>query len=255
MIDIEVDNNSHICTMKGYIPTFQTDREYKASVIYYLSLSQEIAAYHAKCHNLDAPSIMKDGYSWVILFSNLEVYKYIKWPEEWVLKSYIVKERNPVLSRRIVECYDKNGDKVFETDNLWSIIKQQDGEKKLVSASDFVGEKIGYNNNVSDIGQFDRIRHFKIDNPDWVVKKHVSKIDVDVNKHANNIAYVRWGLESLPCDEFDEDKLKKLRVNWSREVMINEDIEISIQKEVLQDYKVFNINMSDRAYMDIFLSM
>ena len=100
---------------------------------------------------------------------------------------------------------------------------------------------------------FERIKHLKIENPDFVIKKHVGTLDRDINMHANNIAYLRWVIDSIPSSEIQEEKISKININWSHEIMIGEDLDISFLKEKNADGSiVFFANIADRAYVKIF---
>ncbi len=50
--------------------------------------------------------------------------------------------------------------------------------------------------------------------------------DVDYNQHANNVRYTSWALDALPEDLVYEHPLKELTINFNREALPGETVEL-----------------------------
>lgn len=56
--------------------------------------------------------------------------------------------------------------------------------------------------------------------------------DIDVNKHVNNVTYIRWALDALGSDFLDQYQLSNLKVSFKKEVFEGQMVTIeSVKKE------------------------
>lgn len=58
--------------------------------------------------------------------------------------------------------------------------------------------------------------------------------DIDTNYHVNNIAYVRWAMDSLPLDFWDVRHIKDLNVSYRKEVHYGDTVHIETAVDAAQ---------------------
>ncbi len=55
--------------------------------------------------------------------------------------------------------------------------------------------------------------------------------DLDINKHVNNVTYIRWAIDTLGSEFLDYRKLSALKVSFKREVFEGENVRVSTAKK------------------------
>lgn len=55
--------------------------------------------------------------------------------------------------------------------------------------------------------------------------------DIDVNRHVNNVSYLRWIMDSVPYEYHEKNYIKELKIVYKKEVLKNQAI--SVETEII----------------------
>ncbi len=214
-----------------YMPyTFNCDAHLLAKIDWCFEVVQEIAGYHSSILNCAIPDLHKNGLTWVISREHMEIIQYPKWREKILVKTWAEEAYRRILLPRIVEGRNENGELLFKASTLWAVLNLKTGRPTNPNA---IIEKIGVPP-VSKEKKF-HISKREVYNDDYPVigssKPKIYYSDTDVNKHANNISYIRWLLQSLPNSFRDKNYIKDIDASWLKQTFIKDKIKMITNSE------------------------
>lgn len=61
---------------------------------------------------------------------------------------------------------------------------------------------------------------------DYSARFRVLNSNIDINRHVNNVVYVKWAMESLPPSLFETHRINRLQVNWLKETFAGSKVEV-----------------------------
>lgn len=129
--------------------------------------------------------------------------------------------QGPLATRNFKLTDRETGDTLVYGQTLWSIINF--AERKMIPAKVF-----DMRPTPTVVTEFDGIKPGKISIPAQMETLGTHKIvlsDLDGNGHTNNSKYINFALDNLPS-EFQQKVVKDLRLNYSKEAMLGEELEI-----------------------------
>lgn len=216
MLYIDDDNIGHD---SAYFMSPDTDRFYKVKPQKYFGLSQEVAGVHAALKGAGLKDMLdKEGRTWMILRTRMEIGKYASWLDEYEMETWC-QEGYRLYCPRCVRAYDKKSrELLFESQNLWVIM---DMVKNRPEKPSYIDGRLAYVKN--------GVRHFDPALPKFPQEDEfngevlprkeisVSYYDSDYNRHINNITYIGWILDSFPEDHLDEYEPEFFDCEWKRQ--------------------------------------
>lgn len=179
---------------------FEMDQAGKASSITMLTLLQETAADHCLSAGHSLFSLMEENRGWVLLSGIMEMDRYPEYKEKIIIRTWLSKYQT-IRGIRENVIYDADYNIIGRGKGLWLFF---DIEKRRPTKipNDFK-EKWSFCEETS----MDYDISSKIDaitSAEYMQKFQVNLYDTDTNKHANNIRYLQWLIESLP-DEIKDN--------------------------------------------------
>lgn len=125
------------------------------------------------------------------------------------------------LANREYKVYNSKGELVAEANSVWIFTDTQ--ARKPVSVPDELYPRFGI--------APDSHKHFTmldsvkpIMTGDITAPIQVLQRDIDMNNHVNNVRYVEWALESIPRVWAETYYLKSIRVNYKRELYLEDRV-------------------------------
>ena len=211
-----IDDN-HIFRQSFRLSAFDCNRYNVADLAWYLEIMQEIAATHSYQLDLGSETIEKDGLEWVILRNIITVNRYVKWNETVHLETWAHQKYKLFFPRTIIG-YDDNGEKLFESTSYWALLNRNRNFRPIPPKPYL--DKYGYPSEEEKYlppkypNKLNIEDSYKLFN-DTIVSSTYD--DIDVNKHTNNISYVKWML-GLMDDEFrNTHKISFIDVSWMQQ--------------------------------------
>lgn len=61
---------------------------------------------------------------------------------------------------------------------------------------------------------------------DYVYSQKIFSSDIDFSRHTNNVAYVKWMMNTLPCQFFDDNQILDFEIHYLQESREGEEVRI-----------------------------
>ncbi len=195
-----------------------------------LDLFQDVAGYHSSFLGCGLSDFSKKGLCWVLVgvrfekLKNFQMFSKVK-VKTWPLKPSFVKFRREYL------VYDENDNLLCKGDSMWTIIDMK--TRKIVSLSDVYNGLMDYREEKSLTERFTKINLPKEDQFKLCGIREVTRSDLDMNGHVNNIRYANFTVDVL---EEDVDSYKNFSIDYNKELLFGESVTLYRADE---DGKIF----------------
>ena len=191
---------------------------------YLLYLFQEVAGEHADKLGVGRDQLIKNNNIWVVVKTDIHIERLPTLGEKIEISTH-PGEDNGLIFPRYFQIYDKHHHLLVNAISLWVIINFE--TRRLVI------RPFGNNKLPSESSPIDLKEPAKIDaNPTSLISKRVaSHNEVDVNKHINNSYYADYVLDVHDAEFYKEHQVKRLLINYDKEVLENDVVELYSNKE------------------------
>ena len=215
--------------------SYETDCFFDARLAFYFQIVQEAAGNHSAERGCSIPTLHKEGKTWVITRSKLEVHRYTHWPEKVIVETWAQQPIRLHLPRVIRAC-DEAGKQIFTAKTYWALIDLERGRPCRPTT---MVERIGLppQEMQMDLSLTNRQTYEESHCTTLVsYKPKIHYLDTDSNQHVNNISYLNWALDSLPSEFRNRAKVAEADVSWIRQTFSGDDITVmtgSLDEKVL----------------------
>ena len=208
-----------------------TDRFNDASIPFFFSICQDAGGFHAGLFGFSAEELMgKHNWTWMILRSRIRFHKIphlgdtIK-VETWAQPSF------HLFFPRVINGYTDNGEPVFEAMTHWVLFDIARKRPLRPSTLEFPlsDESIRKDPELGKMPDWDDVKKLEI-LPSYAPE--CSYYDVDLNKHINNVVYIRWVLSSLPDEFLETHVIDEMDVAWLSQTF--EDNHVSVESAFVE---------------------
>lgn len=226
-IRIDRENIGHIDT---YITSYDTDSHFNTKLYVYQASVQEAAGAHASAKKIGIPQLQKDGLTWVIARSRMEIFHYGVWGDKLRIRTF-VQPAQGLNCPRIVEAYDQDGRKLFSAMTRWAIINMTNGRpmrpSEIVNALMLPPEKYYLDTKLPNLIEIQEKCKYNVS----AYEPQIRYLDTDPNRHVNNLTYTNWITEALPDCFNDDYKASLVDVRWIRQTHKGEKIIVKVMAE------------------------
>lgn len=189
-----------------------------AAMTYYL---QEAAAAHAEALNVGIPRLRELGALWVVTRMGLQIERLPEKGEAVYVMTWPGKTRH-LLFPRYYAVKSESGETLATGAGIWMLIHPE--SRKMLFP-----EEIGLD--VPDMSRGDEMPL-----PDRRVRfpaelgggalHETDESEQDVNKHINNVHYLRWAEALLPEGFAEKHRLKSVWVEYRKEILVGHSVEL-----------------------------
>lgn len=216
-----------------FIHYYDVDLKQRASIFSLLRYFEDIAILHSEDVNRGIEYYNQHHVGWVLYKWDIKITKYPEFKE-------IIKVRTQPShlkgfhAFRYFDILDSDGNQIVTANSMWLFLNT--GTKRPTRITDDIFEGYGVDKNKMTELEFGNID--KIAKIDFEKEFDVRYVDIDSNRHVNNIKYVEWALEMVPQNIVDNYTLGHLIVNYKKETAYGNSvtslIEINIEKEKIK---------------------
>lgn len=197
--------------------------EARLSVVGGFNLVQNIMTEYFESFKGDNLRIMRNNNAiWVVTKTRLHFVKPAKWQDLLSGKSYTTKIK-PIRIDLESTFRDENENLVFCSKQEICVIDLDSRKPRKISTVDYP----------SDMAVEDSVFHssfFRLSEPfsedDYVCKQKVFSSDIDFSNHTNNVAYVRFLMNTLPCEFLKEFLITDFEIHYINESRENQILKI-----------------------------
>ena len=186
------------------------------------NLLQQTAARHAEMGGISFSDMQQFDQAWVMSKLRIEIDELPKLNDKIVIKTWIKSLENS-KSVRAMEVYC-NTKKLVGCETLWVVFNtiKRKAEPIAVNFNHF---ELSSDKNATKESPKNIIIPKGINT---ILTKKIVLSDIDNVNHVNNIKYLEWCLDLLAVDLILNDKISSFEMNFLRELVLNDAIEIGL---------------------------
>ena len=204
------------------IRTYECGADGTVKIASLMQLMQEAAALHAEQLGFGREKMDGlDGY-WVLSNVRVEIAGLPKWREEVTIRTWPSGYSRLIASREFIGA-DRNGRELLRAGTEWMVLDKQRGRPKNLLHLDLALPRSGTKALQETLS---RLEPFV---GDVVVDRvRVGRSAIDLNGHANNTEYVRWGLDALSRQFNLGDEIRRVQATYLSEVFEADELDLLV---------------------------
>ncbi|MDX2267003.1 MAG: thioesterase [Bryobacter sp.] len=187
----------------------------------YWRVFQDAAAEHARLLGAATEDLRRAGQTWMLSRMVLEVERPPLLGENLRVETWPSTQLRGVRAVRDFALFHESGERLASATSLWVIVdlatrRPQRIPDKIVALRHDPGYPVPtFSPELPSIAQPTHTRTFRAE---WS--------DVDQNEHLNNVAYVRWAVDSLPVPFLEAHALRRVEVHYLAEIPLGASAEM-----------------------------
>jgi acyl-ACP thioesterase len=186
----------------------------------------DTAGLHAIELGISMQTLAEQGLTWVMSGLHFEFFDMPRVNQE-VLVTTKISDCSKIACKRDFIVTGPNNEKIAEVSSEWLIINTLTRRPVFLNEV-FPGVFDLIENNEKKIEKYKHLR-FSIQNPEMSATRKITYSFIDINTHLYSMKYLEMTLDMFDLDFFKNNKIKKADVNFIKEVLYNQQIEINIQ--------------------------
>ena len=205
----------------------EVDSFYKLRLDYIFSHFQNIADLHSKEMGTDGEALLqKSNVFWVLTKMKLKILELPKSGDDLIVETWPLKAKGVRFDR---DFKLSNQDKVFVMGSSeWCTLDYTTQKLRRVDSVAYPHD-MQFREDRSGVGELIRAKESVCDT-DLHHTYRSSFVDIDTNKHTNNVAYLRMILNCFSPDEFEAIKIDEFQINFLSQTFYGDEIKIYKKK-------------------------
>ena len=205
----------------------EVDSNYKLRPDYILSHFQNIADLHSKEMGTDGEALLeKSNVFWVLTKVKLKLYQMPRFNERVTIETWPLKASGVRYERDFM--ISKDNIPLVLGSSEWCTLDYDTHKLRRVDSVSYPRD-MQYREDRSGAGDFLRAK-FAVDEEDINHSCRSSFVDIDVNKHTNNVAYLRMVLNCFSPDEFESLDIDEIQINFLSQTFYGDEINLYKKK-------------------------
>ena len=217
------------------IYSFQADFNEKATFITLCQWLQEAAILHADSVGFGTRDLHKLGLFWAINRWAIVVNKYPVSHEEVIVQTWVSSQKGPFTEREY-HMFDGSGkESLVRASSLWFAVDLDKRKpvpiSKITERLPVIPGKKSYPNMPEKVKSYDSLVESG--------RVRIKLLDLDYNRHANNVKYLEWILSTLDSDRYQHQEIRSISINYIAEALI-EHGEVVVETRKFSDTRDFH---------------
>ena len=227
MIVYQGENMNNTYTLQHTVSYSEVDSFYKLRLDHIFSHFQNIADLHSKEMGTDGEVLLqKSNVFWILTKIKLKIAELPKSGETITVETWPLKAKGIRFER---DFKLSNNEKVFVMGSSeWCTLDYTTQKLRRVDSVAYPHD-MPFREDRSGAGEMLRIKE-PVNDADIHHAYRSSFVDIDTNKHTNNIAYLRMILNCFSPDEFNELQLDELQVSFLSQTFYGDEITVYKKK-------------------------
>ncbi len=227
------------------VKSTEIDSNFKMRIDYIVSLFQAITGVHSLEMGVDGPTLLKSSNAiWVLTKFKLKFNRFPVMDERLTAKTWPTAVKGVRFNRDYL-LLNENEPLVMGSSE-WCTLDYETNTIRRVNTVCYPTE-MPHLTEQSGVGDFIKFKE-KVTESDYSHTHKSAFVDIDTNKHTNNIAYLRMALNCFSPDEFENLSLADMQISFLSQSYFGDEIKIYKQKTdygfyiegKLNDKAVFN---------------
>ncbi len=188
-------------------------------------LLQEVAGNHADQLNFDILDLQGQNITWILHQLQLKMHRYPAWREKITIETW-PSSGDKLRAYRDFRILDQQGNELGVALSYWLIMNLKTQRPQRIPR-EILDYRLEAEEHVLPLS--DKKLSVELTDPDSK-SFGVRRTDMDVNRHVNNVAYIRWMLESVPEKRYLESRCSELNIQYTSQARLNENIQSLCEK-------------------------
>lgn len=201
------------------IRSYEVDSSGKATLPHIGNYFQEAAGKHAHQLNFDISHLHEKGLTWVLFRMHIEVDRF---PERWeeIMVNTWPSSGDGIRAFRDYQLLDRNGEQIAAGISQWMVLNIET-RRPARMPKEVMEMGLNVDSHIIDPSR-DPFEQF--DAPDDKAEIRVGADSLDMNNHANNVAYIKWMTSYLPAEFVNTNKCTSVELQYHAECGLNDRI-------------------------------
>lgn len=213
-----------------------------------LRMMQEIAADHSDHLGISINHVEEKPYTWLLLNWKLKVFLRPAWNSELIVKTW-PNASDKLYSYRDFEIYTKNNELVAQGTSKWVLI-----DLKTLSIEKTSEEILDiYKPSNTFLFEEPFLKLKEPETSDFVENHTISRADLDINGHANNLSYLKIATNILPDDVYNNVDFKDIEIMYKKECKFGDKVACIYSK--CEDTHTITIKSQDLSTLHCIIQM
>ena len=205
----------------------EVDSYYKLRLDYIFSHFQNIAGLHSIEMGTDGESILeKSNALWVMTKMKLRIAELPRFGETITVETWPLKAKGVRFDRDFV--LNSKEKPLLMGSSEWCTLDFTTHKLRKVESVDYP-HNMPFREDRSGAGEWVRVKESVCDTDLHHIHRSAF-VDVDSNKHTNNVAYLRMVLNCFTPDEFEALRIDELQINFLSQTFYGDEIKIYKKK-------------------------
>jgi len=242
--------NNHVFSREFHICGYDVDHNCNISISKLLSMMHETAWSHVSYLKRGWQELYEQGLFWALAKLHLKIFKLPKWNDKIRVDTW-AKERESIMFLRDYEVFNEAGELLCCAISEWMLVDYQLNKivrlEKLNTTLDYPKDRMAFE------GRVPRLQRLEYpENPEF---HPVLLSDLDMNQHVNNASYVRWVVDQLQYDFYNQHHIEEVVINYSNQLKPDEKYCIVMQETTLRNFNATLYSEDEKEVCKVLLVM
>lgn len=242
MTDLPEQRPASVWIESFTVRSFEMDVSGHLGIIPLCNYLQEVAGKHARELGVSMEQLQSSGLTWMLSRLHVQVVRYPAWRETVIVETW-PSGHNGLLASREFLMRTEQGEAIGKGTSAWLLIDLQ--RHRPIRMPEFVDALVLPDRPRPVPDPFN-----KLPAPGETDEEAVFSVgyhDLDINRHANNVHYIRWALEAVPYEVLTGRQLVGLEVQFRAEAKYGDEIVSRIEQEDGEDGLVIRHGLVERS--------
>ncbi|MCL2245954.1 MAG: thioesterase [Lentimicrobiaceae bacterium] len=222
---------NHVFSREFLICGYDVDHNCRITIYKLLSMMHETAWSHVSYLKKGWQELQEEGLFWALAKLQLKIHKLPKWNDKIRIETW-AKERESIIFLRDYEVFSETGELLCLAISEWMLVDYRLNKivrmENLNTHLEFPKDRAAFEGRVRRLNRVDCSK-----NPHF---HNVVVSDLDMNQHVNNASYVRWVIDQLPYDFYNQHTIKEVIINYICQLKQQEKYSIALQEITPQSF-------------------
>jgi len=236
----------NVYSREFHIYGYDVDPNCTISISKLLSMMHETAWSHVNYLKKGWQELQEEGLFWALAKLHLKIHKLPKWNEKIRVETW-AKARESIMFLRDYEAFSETGELLCCAISEWMLV---DYRLNKIVRLEKLNTHLNYpENRMAFEGRVPRIP--RVDFPETPHFNTVVLSDLDMNQHVNNASYVRWVIDRLPYDSYNQHSIKEIIINYVNQLKAGDRYCIAMQETLPPNFNATLYNAQQKEICKI----
>lgn len=227
------------------VKSTEVDSNWKMRIDHIIELLQAVTGVHSLELGVDGPTLLeKSNAFWILTKFKIKIAEFPLMEDKLTVETWPTIVKGVRFGRDFL--IQKNGKSCVMGSSEWCTLDYTTKELRRANSVCYPIDMV-HRDYLSGAGDFIKVRE-TVDEGNYNHTHRSAFIDIDTNKHTNNIAYLRMALNCFSPDEFETLNISEVQISFLAQTYFGDQIKI-YKKEIengfyiegkLEEKSVFN---------------